>query len=106
MVLADLLAKYASTEYGASHNAAQIKSTSDYRDNFRIINYSGLIPYLKQVKERSYKAFLSEQPENLGYDPRLNRKIKSPTCNPNPPKTNLQLRRTSPHKLHCTKKEL
>jgi hypothetical protein len=43
-VLADLLAKYASTKYGDSHHAAQIKNISDYRDNFPIINYSGLIP--------------------------------------------------------------
>lgn len=62
-VLADLLAKYASTEYGTSHKAAQIKNIVDYQTNFPIINYSELIPYLKQVKERSYKAFLSEQPD-------------------------------------------
>ena len=52
-VLADLVQKYGSTEYGANHNASQIKSIADYRANFPIINYSGLIPYLKQVKERS-----------------------------------------------------
>lgn len=63
-VLADLLQKYASTEYGASHNAAKIGGIADYRDNFPIINYSGLTPYLKQVKERSYKAVLTEPPEN------------------------------------------
>ncbi len=62
-VLADLVPKYASTEYGASHNAVKVSSIADYRGNFPIINYSGLIPYLKQVKERSYKAFLSEPPE-------------------------------------------
>ena len=62
-VLADLVQKYGSTEYGASHNASQVKSIADYQANFSIINYSGLIPYLTQVKERSYKAFLSEPPE-------------------------------------------
>ena len=62
-VLADLAQKYTSTEYGVSHNASQIKSIADYRDNFPIINYSALIPYLAQVKERSYRAFLSEPPE-------------------------------------------
>ncbi len=62
-VLDDLVQKYATTEYGQSNNASQIKSISDYRTNFPIINYSGLIPYLIQVKERSYKAFLSEPPE-------------------------------------------
>ena len=62
-MLDDLVQKYATTEYGQSNNASQIKSISDYRTNFHIINYSGLIPYLIQVKERSYKAFLSEPPE-------------------------------------------
>ncbi len=63
LVLADLVAKYVSTEYGASHNAVQVKDIIDYQANFPIINYSGLIPYLKQIKERSYNAFLSEPPE-------------------------------------------
>ena len=62
-MLADLMAKYASTEYGASRNAAKVRDINDYQVNFLIINYSGLISYLKEVKERSYKAFLSEPPE-------------------------------------------
>jgi hypothetical protein len=49
-VLADLLRKYGSTEYGASHDAAKVKSIAGYRANFSIINYSGLTSYLKQVK--------------------------------------------------------
>lgn len=61
-VLVDLVAKYGSTEYGASHSASQVVSIADYRANFPIINYSGLMPYLQQVKERSFRAFLSEQP--------------------------------------------
>jgi hypothetical protein len=62
-VLTDLVAKYSSTEYGANHNASQVNGIEPYRANFPIINYSGLTPYLKQVKEQSYKAFLSEPPE-------------------------------------------
>jgi phenylacetate-coenzyme A ligase PaaK-like adenylate-forming protein len=62
-VLVELLKKYASTEYGANHNSSQVKSIADYRANFPIINYSDLIPYMKQVKEQSYKTFLSEPPE-------------------------------------------
>jgi hypothetical protein len=61
-VLVDLVAKYCSTEYGATHNASQVREIEDYRANFPIINYSGLIPYLQQVKERNFKVFLSEQP--------------------------------------------
>jgi hypothetical protein len=63
LALADLVQKYGITEYGANHNAAKVKNIADYRANFPIINYSGLIPHLTQVKERSYKAFLSEPPE-------------------------------------------
>ncbi len=62
-VLAQLVEKYGCTEYGESHNAQKIKSITDYQANFPIINYSRLIPHLKQVKERSYKAFLAEPPQ-------------------------------------------
>jgi GH3 auxin-responsive promoter len=62
-VLADLLAKYGATEYGASHNASKINGMLDFRANFPIMNYSKLVPYLVQLKERSYKAFLSEPPQ-------------------------------------------
>jgi hypothetical protein len=62
-VLVELLQKYRSTEYGAVHNASQISGINDYRANFPIINYSGLIPYLKKVKELRYKVFLPEPPE-------------------------------------------
>jgi hypothetical protein len=62
-VLSDLLEKYASTEYGEAHGAQKTKSISDYQANFPIINYSQLNPYLLQVKERNYKAFLAEPPQ-------------------------------------------
>ena len=61
-ILVDLVAKYGSTEYGVNHNASQVRGIGDYRANFPIINYYGLTPYLQQVKERSFKAFLSESP--------------------------------------------
>ena len=51
-VLADLLQKYGTTEYGTSHNALQVKSIADYQRNFPIINYSGLTPYLETGKRR------------------------------------------------------
>ncbi len=62
-VLNDLIKKYSCSEYGASHNALKVKGIADYQANFPIINYSGLIPYLAQAKERSYKAILSEPPD-------------------------------------------
>jgi hypothetical protein len=62
-VLLDLLQKYASTEYGASHGAQQIKNTTEYQAAFPIINYSTLKPYLEKVKEGNYKAFLPEPAE-------------------------------------------
>jgi hypothetical protein len=61
--LLDLLKKYATTDYGASHNAHQTSSIAEYQKNFPIINYEGLMPYLKQVREGNYKAFLHEAPE-------------------------------------------
>jgi len=62
-VLAELLRKYSTTEYGKNHNATNIKSIAEYQANFPIINYSGLVPYLAQVRESNYKAFLPEPPE-------------------------------------------
>jgi hypothetical protein len=62
-VLVELLQKYRSTEYGAVHNASQISDINNYQANFPIINYSGLIPYLKKVKELRYEVFLPEPPE-------------------------------------------
>jgi hypothetical protein len=62
-VLAELVQKYSCTEYGTDHNAHKVSAIGDYQANFPIINYSGLIPYLVQVKERSFKAFLPEPPE-------------------------------------------
>ncbi len=62
-VLNDLIKKYSSTDYGLSHHALQVKCLSDYQTNFPIINYFGLIPYLAQVREGSYKSLLPEPPE-------------------------------------------
>ncbi len=62
-MLDDLVQKYQTTEYGQNHNVIQVKNISDYRTNFPIINYSRLTSYLIEVKERNYKAFLSEPPE-------------------------------------------
>ena len=62
-VLADLVQKYGCTEYGESHNSSQVKGITDYQANFPIINYSALIPYLKEIRERNYGVFLAEPPE-------------------------------------------
>ena len=61
-LLVDLVAKFGSTEYGANHNASKVTDIADYRANFPIISYSELMPYLQQVKESSFKSFLSEPP--------------------------------------------
>jgi hypothetical protein len=61
--LFDLLKKYVATDYGGSHNAEKTSSIVQYRTNFPIINYHALLPYLKQVQEGNYKAFLPEAPE-------------------------------------------
>jgi phenylacetate-coenzyme A ligase PaaK-like adenylate-forming protein len=61
--LQDLLQKYASTDYGAAHHARQISTIEDYRANFPILSYTTLAPYLTQVRETGYQAFLSEPPE-------------------------------------------
>jgi hypothetical protein len=62
-LLDNLVQKYSYTEYGVNHNALKIKSIEDYRNNFPIISYSKIIPYLKQIKEQNYLAFLPEPPQ-------------------------------------------
>src|SRR4030065_1294294 len=61
-VLYDVLKKYAITDYGNSHGALQISGIEDYRRNFPIIDYAGLLPYFAKVREGNYKAMLSEPP--------------------------------------------
>ena len=63
MVLADLVQKYAETRYGEMHNASKTGDISDYQSNFPIIDYSGLAPYLAEVREHDFKAFLPEPPQ-------------------------------------------
>ncbi len=62
-VLDDLLKKYGTTEYGNSHGAQNVASIAEYQTHFPIVNYNDIMPYLKQVEEGNYKAFLPEAPE-------------------------------------------
>jgi hypothetical protein len=62
-VLCDLLKKYATTDYGNSHNVLQIVGLADYAKSFPIIDYKGLIPYLTEVREGNYRVILPEPPE-------------------------------------------
>lgn len=62
-VLVDLLSKYGATEYGKKHQASKLKNIAEYQTNFPIIDYAGLVPYFKQVKEADYLRFLFEPPE-------------------------------------------
>jgi hypothetical protein len=62
-VLADLLKKYITTEYGISHGAPKIMGIPDYQANFPIVDYKALLPYFAQAKEGNYKAILPEKPD-------------------------------------------
>ena len=61
--LFDLLKKYGTTDYGDCHNAKKTNSIAQYQTNFPIVNYQALLPYLKQIREGNYRAFLPEAPE-------------------------------------------
>jgi hypothetical protein len=58
-----LLSKYSTTEYGKKHQASKLKNIAEYQTNFPIIDYAGLVPYFKQIKEANYLKFLFEPPE-------------------------------------------
>jgi hypothetical protein len=62
-VLVDLLSKYGTTKYGKKHQASKLKNIAEYQTNFPIIDYAGLVPYFKQIKEANYLKFLFEPPE-------------------------------------------
>ena len=62
-VLVDLLSKYGTTEYGKNHQASKLRNIAEYQTNFPIIDYAGLVPYFKQIKEANYLKFLFEPPE-------------------------------------------
>jgi len=62
-VLGDLLKKYGATEYGTNHKASQIAGIAEYRSEFPIIDYKGLLPYLARAKEGRYAVILPEPPE-------------------------------------------
>ena len=62
-VFVDLLSKYSTTEYGKKHQASKLKNIAEYQTNFPIIDYAGLVPYFKQIKEANYLKFLFEPPE-------------------------------------------
>ncbi len=61
--LFDLLKKFSVTDYGRKHGALQITGIADYQSKFPTLDYEGLLPYIAQIKEGNYKAFLQEPPE-------------------------------------------
>jgi len=61
--LLDLVKKYAVTDYGKNHGALQITGIADFQSKFPTIEYTGLLPYIAQIKEGNYKAILPEPPE-------------------------------------------
>jgi hypothetical protein len=62
-VLKTLVGEYAKTDYGRAFNAEKIGEISQYQSRFPIVNYRGLAPYISQVRDGNYQAFLSEPPE-------------------------------------------
>jgi hypothetical protein len=61
--LRDLLQKYGATEYGERFGAQKIGSIAEYQAAFPIVNYQAILPYLKQVQDGNFRAFLPETPE-------------------------------------------
>jgi hypothetical protein len=62
-VLQDLLAKYAQTDYGKKFGAQNISTIEEYQAKIPIINYAGMQPYLAEIQNGNYQAFLSEPAE-------------------------------------------
>lgn len=62
-VLKELLEKYAQTGYGKKYGAQNISGIEDYQTKIPVINYVDLQPYLAEIQNGNYQAFLSEPPE-------------------------------------------
>jgi len=61
-VLQRLLKDYAQTRYGREHNAAQVASTTDYRQQFPVVDYDGYRPLIQQVMAGDIELLLWEEP--------------------------------------------
>ena len=62
-VLKKLLVNYSKTDFGKRHQAYEIKDLETYQENFPILDYKSLLPYLAKVRKGDYKAILSENPD-------------------------------------------
>jgi len=58
--LQDLVEEYGKTDYGIEHNAQEVKSITDFRTRFPIINYTGLSRHFSRVIAGNFKAILPE----------------------------------------------
>lgn len=61
-VLQHLLKDYAQTRYGREHNAAQVASIADYRQQFPVVDYDGYRPLIQQVMAGDIELLLWEEP--------------------------------------------
>jgi hypothetical protein len=61
-ILSDLLKRYGANQYGATRHALEISGIEDYRNNFPVVDYKGLQPYLAQVQAGNYQSILNEPP--------------------------------------------
>lgn len=60
--LFELLEHYEKTEYGRRYSIEDIESVVELRSRFPKLNYEGLEPYLKEVREGNFGSILSEPP--------------------------------------------
>jgi phenylacetate-coenzyme A ligase PaaK-like adenylate-forming protein len=59
-VLSSLLKEYEKTSYGKKHHASEVKEITGFRENFPIIEYRDLNPYLAEVDKGHYNVILPE----------------------------------------------
>lgn len=61
-VLQNLVKDYAQTRYGREHNAGQVASIADYRQQFPVVDYNGYRPLIQQVMAGDIELLLWEEP--------------------------------------------
>ncbi len=59
-LLLELTKEYAKTRYGERHRALDVTDVTGFRANFPVVNYRDLSPYMAEVADGNYTAFLPE----------------------------------------------
>jgi hypothetical protein len=62
LALKKILDGYKQTSYGLERNAGEISSIKDFRENFTVVTFECLKPYIEKVKQGNFREILPDMP--------------------------------------------